>query len=787
MTTANLTLADHDTVHQYSATGGTAFTYTFPILATDELKVSVDQVEQMIGADYTVAGVGDAGGGTVTFLAAPANGSLVTLWLDMPIKRLTGFALGASVLLPEALNTEFVRQVRQDQMLRRDLRRSLRLAVDDPQAGQDMVIPTQTTRAGKFLAFNAAGVPIAVDPGSGTGDASLRGELADPDTANLGNNLVAIAREPGEAALTLVAPQRDPGDPRRYGAIGDGVTDDSAAYADAITFGRVLLPEGTDFNIGTDKPSHLASGPGSVTSTGSSAEATVGGFFVGFDPFAGSIIAAPPVWAETANSLSASPGGISSYFNVILAPGSNAANKEVGQNVWRSVIIGEAAGQRLKQLERCEVIGSGAMRFAQLAQRCTAVGTIALSWLGAESQQYLRDTFHDFWLGADKPGDVGWDFGGLETRNPGIGATLHAFANYPTSTSTQSQNVAIGRDSGLHLVRGDDNTMVGYQAGAHFFNSLANTAIGRLALRDGVFVNQSVALGVNAGIHFQEGQGGIFLGHEAGENFVKGDRNIFLGGSSGQDHTHGGGREWSNKFIMEFLSLGNFLTGDMAIANLFIGLDVADISAIEALGSGYYNVVNAGLAPATAGRFLGTATSTVSTFNSFAGSDLARTHATFENTNGVVGSISTTGSATAFNTSSDQRLKVDLGAAEGALERVLAIEVHKARMKGDPEGSERSMLFAQQLLEVEPHVVSGPRSGVQELGDILDCDGMVVAVDLPESALEEENLKSFGVNCSTSGCSWRKTGERDVHLLVDHSALVPELIAAVQELAGRIQ
>jgi len=145
MTTANLSITDTETVIQYTSVGETAFLYDFPILSTDEIRVSVDQVLKTLGVDFTVSGVGDAGGGTVTFLSATTIGERITIWQDMPFKRLTGFATGAAVLAGTALNTEFARQVRHDQQVRREIGLALRLAVDDPQQGQDMIIPTKAT------------------------------------------------------------------------------------------------------------------------------------------------------------------------------------------------------------------------------------------------------------------------------------------------------------------------------------------------------------------------------------------------------------------------------------------------------------------------------------------------------------------------------------------------------------------------------------------------------------------------------------------------------------------
>jgi len=69
-----------------------AFTVTFRFLRNSDLRViladaagvETDQVEV---TDYTVAGAGDPGGGTVTFLTPPATGETVTIVRDMPFTQ----------------------------------------------------------------------------------------------------------------------------------------------------------------------------------------------------------------------------------------------------------------------------------------------------------------------------------------------------------------------------------------------------------------------------------------------------------------------------------------------------------------------------------------------------------------------------------------------------------------------------------------------------------------------------------------------------------------------------
>lgn len=238
MTTANLALADNDTVIQYTAAGGeTEFEFDFPILDEAELAVSVDQADQVLGTDYTVAGVGAESGGTITFTTARTAGELITIWLAMDIKRLTGFSTGAAVLAGSALNTELARQVRHDQMLRRDIARCLRLPVDDVVTGQNMELATADTRKGKFMRFSSSDGSLELAEELGAGQTLSQSIIAGhlhPETAD--------ETAAGATPTNLVYL---PGDVRRYGAVGDGVTDDREALETAFSIGiPVFIPAG---------------------------------------------------------------------------------------------------------------------------------------------------------------------------------------------------------------------------------------------------------------------------------------------------------------------------------------------------------------------------------------------------------------------------------------------------------------------------------------------------------------------------------------------------------------
>ena len=90
-------------------------------------------------------------------------------------------------------------------------------------------------------------------------------------------------------------------------------------------------------------------------------------------------------------------------------------------------------------------------------------------------------------------------------------------------------------------------------------------------------------------------------------------------------------------------------------------------------------------------------------------------HIIFENPNGVVGQIFTTGSATVYATSSDARLKHDIVDAPDAADLIDAIKVRSFKWNAD-NSEQRYGMVAQELLEVAPEAVSVPADEDQMMG-----------------------------------------------------------------------
>jgi hypothetical protein len=88
----------------------------------------------------------------------------------------------------------------------------------------------------------------------------------------------------------------------------------------------------------------------------------------------------------------------------------------------------------------------------------------------------------------------------------------------------------------------------------------------------------------------------------------------------------------------------------------------------------------------------------------------------FYNPNGLVGTISTSGSATAYNTSSDYRLKENVVSLTGAADRILQLKPSRFNFIADPD-TEVDGFIAHEAQAVVPECVTGIKDEVDEDGN----------------------------------------------------------------------
>jgi hypothetical protein len=139
----------------------------------------------------------------------------------------------------------------------------------------------------------------------------------------------------------------------------------------------------------------------------------------------------------------------------------------------------------------------------------------------------------------------------------------------------------------------------------------------------------------------------------------------------------------------------------------------------------------------------------------------------FNNPNGNVGTIATSGSSTSYNTTSDYRLKENVKPVENALSKLSELKPCTFNFIADAKEEVMGFL-AHEVQEVMPQAVHGQKDAVE-----------IKQVEVSPAELDEEG------NIITEAVIEEK--EVPVYQGIDHSKLVPLLVASIQELKAEIE
>jgi hypothetical protein len=190
------------------------------------------------------------------------------------------------------------------------------------------------------------------------------------------------------------------------------------------------------------------------------------------------------------------------------------------------------------------------------------------------------------------------------------------------------------------------------------------------------------------------------------------------------------------------------------------------------------------------------------------------------------GSISTDGTNTAFNTSSDYRLKENIISLTGALTRVAQLQPRRFNFKETPDVIKDGFI-AHEASTVVPEAVTGTKDAIKNLSNVVaDANGVVIAEDTTEAqwtsgkepTLVSEateavdavlyvdgdeipdgksvgDVKTPAVDAAdavyadpayAADTAWHETLTVPVYQGIDQAKLVPLLTAAIQELTARV-
>lgn len=161
----------------------------------------------------------------------------------------------------------------------------------------------------------------------------------------------------------------------------------------------------------------------------------------------------------------------------------------------------------------------------------------------------------------------------------------------------------------------------------------------------------------------------------------------------------------------------------------------------------------------------------------------------FMNPNGIVGTISTLGGSTSYNTSSDYRLKENVTPVTGAINKLRLLKPKSFNFKSDKSKTVDGFL-AHELQEVLPEAVTGVKDGTKtETKIITPAKGILKDTETGKaiaSGISKPGIIEDGHSWTETTPAVTEDTEVPDYQGVDQSKLTPLLVAALQEALTKI-
>ena len=136
----------------------------------------------------------------------------------------------------------------------------------------------------------------------------------------------------------------------------------------------------------------------------------------------------------------------------------------------------------------------------------------------------------------------------------------------------------------------------------------------------------------------------------------------------------------------------------------------------------------------------------------------------------------TTGTATAYNTSSDYRLKENVVTDWDATTRLKQLKPSRFNFISDTDTTVDGFL-AHEVADIVPEAITGEKDATESVGNVLDGDGNI----------RQENIRQSEAEIDTdAGETWQETSTAPIYQQIDQAKLVPLLVKTIQELEARI-
>lgn len=159
----------------------------------------------------------------------------------------------------------------------------------------------------------------------------------------------------------------------------------------------------------------------------------------------------------------------------------------------------------------------------------------------------------------------------------------------------------------------------------------------------------------------------------------------------------------------------------------------------------------------------------------------------FANSNGIVGSITMSGSSTAYNTSSDYRLKENVSSITGALERLMQLNPIRFNWISDETNTQIDGFLAHEVSPVVPESVNGTKDEMNTEENVLILDNKIHSLGITsESWNAIQNDPNRNYEEYPENVEWRSSFTEPKYQGIDQAKLVPLLTAALKELTVKV-
>lgn len=454
--------------NEYTGNGSaTVYAYTFLLLSASDLVVKINGATTTA---YSLSGVGTSSGGNVTFTTAPASGATVLISREIPLSRSIEYQTNGD-FRASTVNLDFNRLWQYLQLTVAKLGGHFRA----PYPEQVNEGPSNTARLDRLLAFHpTTGQPKASD----LTETQLASAVAAAYTGAAGPLDALSFIQAGAGAVTRTAQNKDRDlvSVKDFGAVSDGVTDDTTAWGNWIA----------------------ASGSKYITS---------GSYLVSGVPY----VYRTPTFVNTADTNHAA--GLYALDSISSGNANTAVGNLAGSAVTtgsQNTAIGKSAMEAMQSGNNNTAIGFGALRYANDATciQNTIVGAFCGEGIttGNSNTAVGHNTLKTLTIG---------------DLNTAVGQGALAY------NVTGNLNSAVGYHALLYY-EGDSATAMGIEALMNCTTGAGNVAFGRGALKQVTTQALNTAVGHLAGTSCS-GSNNVFLGESAGWLTTTGSDNTVVG------------------------------------------------------------------------------------------------------------------------------------------------------------------------------------------------------------------------------------------------------------------